>query len=106
MRIVTAATLSHKAAGTVVLAMNTHLDDQGAVSRREAAKMLVRALEEGRAEWADVDGAFLAGDLNSEVGGGAYRVLNEEGSGFVDMERMFGRGGGVRKYGDDMTFTG
>ena len=108
VRIVTVAKLTHEAAGTVVLAMNTHLDDQGAVSRKEAAKMLVRTLVDGRAEWGDVDGAFLAGDLNSEAGGGAYRVLNEEGSGFVDMERVVGMGGGggVRKYGDDMTFTG
>ena len=113
VRIVTVATFSLMTAGLgigpAVLALNTHLDDQGSVSRRESAKLIVRilseTLEQGAAA-AAVDGAFLAGDLNSETTGDAYRVLNGEGSGLVDMERLVERGGMATKYGDEMTFTG
>ena len=105
VRILTAAKLEHRAAArATVLAANTHLDDQGSESRCKSAKLIVRAVKDILAE-EDMQGAFLAGDLNSEVSGEAYRVLNEEGSGLVDMGRLVGRGG-VRKYGDDMTFTG
>jgi endonuclease/exonuclease/phosphatase family metal-dependent hydrolase len=100
VRILTVAKLRHRESGAIVWAMNTHLDDQGAVSRREGAKMIVRTAKEVMVE-GDVDIAFLAGDLNSETSGEAYRVLNEEGSGLVDLERLVKRG-----YGDEMTFTG
>jgi endonuclease/exonuclease/phosphatase family metal-dependent hydrolase len=100
VRILTAAKLEHRASGAAVLATNTHLDDQGRVSRSESAKLIVRTVRHVLAEW-DVEAAFLAGDLNSEGGGEAYPVLNEEGSGLVDLQTL-----AASRYGDEMTFTG
>jgi endonuclease/exonuclease/phosphatase family metal-dependent hydrolase len=100
VRILTVAKLEHRATGQKVLATNTHLDDQGSVSRRESAKLVVRTIRHVLAE-EDVEGGFLAGDLNSEVCGEVYPVLNEVGSGLVDLQRLVAGG-----YGDEMTFTG
>jgi len=85
--------------------MNTHLDDQGVVSRREAARMIVRIAKQKRAEW-DVEFSFLAGDLNSEVSGDAFRILNEDGSGLIEMTALIQMKDGIRRYGNEMTFTG
>jgi hypothetical protein len=101
VRIMTAAKLSHRLAGTTILATNTHLDDQGKVSRRESANLIARTVREILAK-DNVDSAFLAGDLNSEITGEAYLVLNEEGSGLVDLQRLVD----WKRYGDEMTFTG
>lgn len=103
VRIMTAAKLSHSslATGKTLLATNTHLDDQGSVSRRESAKLIVRTVRDLLAK-KDVECAFLTGDLNSEVTGDAYRVLSEEGSGLVDLQRL----AGSSSYGYEMTFTG
>jgi endonuclease/exonuclease/phosphatase family metal-dependent hydrolase len=101
VRIVTVAVLAHRGCGRRVLAANTHLDDQGSVSRREGARLIVRTLRKILAE-GRVEGGFLAGDLNSEIGGEAYRVLNEERSGLVDFRVLVGR----EAYGDEMTYTG
>lgn len=132
VRILTVAVLESRLAvsaaggkGLRVLALNTHLDDQGAVSRREAAKIIIHAAHCFASEW-DVDGYFLAGDLNSEVDDDAWRIFNDEGSGFVDVRRLVGghgtsgemRGytekkkeeegeeGEQQVYGNEMTFTG
>lgn len=104
VRIVTVAVLMHRGSDRRVLAANTHLDDQGTVSRREGARLIVRTVKEILAEQGEkrVECGFLAGDLNSEVGGEAYRVLNEEGSGLVDLGPLVGR----EAYGDQMTYTG
>jgi len=91
-----------------VLALNTHLDDQGKVSRRESAKLIVRAARELRQKW-DVDFWFLAGDLNSEPSGDAYRIINEAGSGFIDARKGIDDvedSDGAPLYGNEMTFTG
>jgi endonuclease/exonuclease/phosphatase family metal-dependent hydrolase len=101
VRIMTAAKLSHRLMGTTVLATNTHLDDQGSVSRRESANLIARTVREILAK-DNLDCAFLAGDLNSEFTGEAYPALNEEGSGLVDLERLVD----WKRYGDEMTFTG
>lgn len=97
----TAAKLSHRLVGTTVLATNTHLDDQGSVSRRESANLIAWTVRETLAK-DNLDCAFLAGDLNSEFTGEAHQALNEEGSGLVDLERLVD----WKRYGDEMTFTG
>ena len=103
VRILTVADLCHKKSGRVVVAMNTHLDDQGSVSRRNGIKMILATSKEiiGRGE---VDGLFLAGDLNSEVDGDAYLELNRTGSGMTDIaEAIRSR---LWRYGNELTFTG
>lgn len=104
VRILTVAVLISKATGQVVVAMNTHLDDQGKVSRRESAKLIVQELVTLGRRF-KYDGAFLAGDLNSKVDGEAYKILNRPDSGFVDLRpTMHGMKGDI--YGDENTFTG
>ena len=82
----TVVVLRHRETGRRVLAANTHLDDQGCVSRIEGAKLIVKTLKEVAKEEA-VDGYFLAGDLNSETDGQAYLVLNGENSGLRDLKK-------------------
>jgi endonuclease/exonuclease/phosphatase family metal-dependent hydrolase len=101
VRIVTIAVLAHRRSGRRVLAANTHLDDQGRVSRREGARLIVRTVKDILAE-GSLECGFLAGDLNSEVGGEAYRVLNARDSGLVDLRALVGG----EAYGDEMTYTG
>jgi endonuclease/exonuclease/phosphatase family metal-dependent hydrolase len=75
-----------------VLALNTHLDNRGEVSRVESAKMIVETISEylGSPEWRIDDGdqdpnVFLTGDLNSEDNGAAYRVLESSASPVADV---------------------
>lgn len=76
-----------------MLALNTHLDDQGEVSRVESAKMIVKTIREylGSQEWRDDDShhqhlnVFLTGDMNSDDHGAAYRVLESAASPVADM---------------------
>ena len=85
--------------------MNTHLDDRGTRSRVEAAGMIVRevaALGGGEREGEKVP-VLLAGDFNSEVDGGAYRVVTGEGSPLVDLREEVPL---ERRYGHENTYTG
>lgn len=94
--------------GRRVLIMNTHLDNVGAVARRESAKILIDVLSKLRMEWLDEsegDTYILCGDLNSEADGGAYQILHEKGSGLVDAYSCVDAGG-MQRYGDTDTFTG
>lgn len=100
--------------------MNTHLDDQGQVSRKESAKIIIGLARKLRNEWG-CDFWCCVGDLNSKAVIGeeeAWGVLNSPGSGFVDARRCLDGGvpetekkGGegrrdIRLYGDESTFTG
>jgi endonuclease/exonuclease/phosphatase family metal-dependent hydrolase len=105
----------HVATGRRVVGANTHLDDQGAVARREGARLIVRAMGEFVAlADADADGAgegrargrthvFLAGDMNSETTGAAYKILNGDESLVRDVREYVGE---KERYGDVDTFTG
>ena len=83
-RIVTIAILAHRATGKELLIMNTHLDNEGVVARRESAKLLVTLAE----KWSRQDTRkgvkgrdcpfVLTGDLNSNKDGEAYQILEAE----------------------------
>lgn len=87
--------------------MNTHLDDRGVRSRTEAAKMIVdevRACSEGEEGRGTVPvPILLAGDFNSEVEGGAYRVLTGHESPVVDLRELVQE---RERYGHENTYTG
>jgi endonuclease/exonuclease/phosphatase family metal-dependent hydrolase len=104
IRILTIGVFKHRRSKKRVVAMNTHLDDQGAVSRREAARMIVDQIE--RYSSSDVMQGpfpvFLAGDLNSEPTQEAYEILNGQDSPVEDAMGMAGE----RVYGHVNTFTG
>ncbi|KIX03779.1 uncharacterized protein Z518_07332 [Rhinocladiella mackenziei CBS 650.93] len=116
VRILTCAVLesvlSPETASTtpkIILALNTHLDDQGDVSRREAAKLILEVSSRLRSQYSPAF-TFLAGDLNSRPSGDAYRILNESGSGFVDTWSLISDDnnseGKIYAYGNERTFTG
>ncbi|MCJ1258746.1 hypothetical protein MMC24_006579 [Lignoscripta atroalba] len=96
--------------GRKVVVLNTHLDDQGEVARREGARLIVeevgrrrRTMQMMRMKTGTAGGAVvLAGDFNSEVDGDAYRVIVEEG-GMSDVRELVPR---EERYGHEDTFTG
>jgi hypothetical protein len=97
----------------LLLAMNTHLDNDGAISRRESAKLILTLASRLRAHH-HPKFTFLCGDLNSHPSGDAYKILNAKGSGFIDARRLLEpRDGGrpnedgkIYAQGNDLTFTG
>lgn len=72
---------------TTILAMNTHLDNSGPISRRESAKLILGITSRLQNQYSPAF-TFLAGDLNSQPDGEAYQILNAPGSGFVDTRRL------------------
>lgn len=64
-RILTVGSFTHHRTRKAIVAMNTHLDDQGSNSRREAAKLILHEISSLTAPLDD-EPVFLAGDFNSE----------------------------------------
>ncbi|KIX98502.1 uncharacterized protein Z520_05803 [Fonsecaea multimorphosa CBS 102226] len=92
----------------LMLAMNTHLDNEGKISRRESAKLILRVASRLRSRY-NPTFTFLTGDLNSHPDGDAYQILNAAGSGFVDTRRLVSQSnhdGKIYAYGNELTFTG
>ncbi|EXJ93057.1 hypothetical protein A1O3_01613 [Capronia epimyces CBS 606.96] len=93
----------------IILALNTHLDDQGAVSRREATKLIMKVASRLKSKYSP-QFTFLAGDLNSHPSDDAYQLLNAPGSNFVDARRLVPDDknveGKLYAYGNELTFTG
>ncbi|KAK4991861.1 hypothetical protein LTR50_001480 [Elasticomyces elasticus] len=101
-RILTQGVFRHRESGLRLVALNTHLDDQGAVARARAAGLIVevaRGWTPGPAELA----LFLAGDFNCEVGQEAFRILNGVESPLRELRELVEEGA---RYGDVSTFTG
>lgn len=103
-RIVTIGVFTHNQSGNTVLAMNTHLDDQGSRSRLEAARIIRSKIHEYQnGDYGGlISGTFLAGDLNSEEEQEAY--LDLTGSG--DLLDTFKLVEPSQQYGNINTFTG
>ncbi|KAJ6096033.1 hypothetical protein N7486_006779 [Penicillium sp. IBT 16267x] len=104
VRIVTIGLFTHHKTGNTVLALNTHLDDQGSRSRLEAARIIlskIRNYQQGRFGGL-ISGTFLSGDLNSKEKQEAYLELTEKG-GLSDTYRLVPD---TRRYGNHNTFTG
>ncbi|KAJ5388618.1 hypothetical protein N7509_011159 [Penicillium cosmopolitanum] len=103
-RIVTIGVFTHQETGNTVLAMNTHLDDQGSRSRLEAARIIRSKIHEYRTgEYGGlISGGFLSGDLNSEEDQEAYQDLTGSGD-LLDTFKMVEPS---HQYGNTNTFTG
>ncbi|KAL2392802.1 hypothetical protein ABEF93_000928 [Exophiala dermatitidis] len=102
--------LAHRLDGHgIILALNTHLDDQGVVSRREATKLILNVASRLKSKFSP-QFTFLAGDLNSRPDGDAYQLLNSAGSGFIDVRRLIpdnkNADGKLYAYSNERTFTG
>lgn len=103
VRILTTGKFLHIESQTQILALNTHLDDQGIISRLESAKLIAERAQ----VLSDIGGdrsvpVFLAGDFNSEPSQEAYEYITQNGT-FSDTFDLVPV---VEHYGDNTTFTG
>jgi endonuclease/exonuclease/phosphatase family metal-dependent hydrolase len=105
MRILTIGIFKHYVSRKAVLAMNTHLDDQGSKARLEAARLILRQVDNYiSGGYADrITGVFLAGDFNSEEKQEAYSIITEPGSPFRDTQKQVDP---RLRYGNENTYTG
>ncbi|KAL1980941.1 hypothetical protein VTN96DRAFT_3323 [Rasamsonia emersonii] len=105
IRIVTIGVFTHRASSKTVLALNTHLDDQGSRSRFEAAHIILRKINDYlTGEYGgSISGVFLSGDLNSNETQEAYQVLTATNSSLVDAQKLVDA---AEHYGNENTYTG
>ena len=106
IRIVTIGVFTHRASRKTILAMNTHLDDQGSRSRLEAAHIILHKLQEyrtGKAFGPMISGMFLTGDFNSQEDQEAYTVLTAPESPLADAAKLVNP---REHYGNHKTWTG
>lgn len=101
IRIVTIGRFTHRKSGTKVIVLSTHFDNDGALSRRESAKKILREIREMSGE-VDVATVLLGGDFNSPPEEEAYQVMTSEESLMEDIGVQIPRG---RRYGNEITFT-
>jgi len=104
VRILTVGVFQHKQSKRSIVAMSTHLDDQGEKSRQESAKLILETISKtvaGGGKHSEPLPVFLAGDLNSERSGSAYKILTGSDSPLDDTKSL-----APVKYGDSNTFTG
>lgn len=97
IRILTLGEFTHVETGTSVVAMNTHLDDQGSISRTNAAKMIITQAKKAAFP------VFLAGDFNSRPEEEAYSVLSGADSPVSDLRDSVPENA---RYGHENTYTG
>ena len=103
VRIVTIGTFKHIQSNKNMVAMSTHFDNAGAVSRRESAKIIQRVVANVTSDASSTNAAlpfFLAGDLNSETTGEAYKILNNATSVLQDTREQ-----AKWVYGNKYTYT-
>lgn len=91
-RIATAVALRDREAGTTFDLVNVHLDHEGALARRESARLLQERL--------DTSPSLLVGDLNARPASGPYRSLVQRGP-FADA-----RGVADTRLGPGETYVG
>jgi endonuclease/exonuclease/phosphatase family metal-dependent hydrolase len=103
VRILTVGVFQHRQSKKSIVALNTHLDDQGEKSRQESAKLILDTITKTASAGNGSDSlpVFLAGDLNSDRSGSAYKLLTAASSSLEDTNGL-----AAVKYGDKSTFTG
>lgn len=101
IRIVSVGHFTHVASRKRVVGLCTHFDEQGEVSRAESARIVQGIVEDVSVSGEGRTAAWLAGDLNSEMHGAAYQLLNGDSSRITDARRV-----ARWRYGDQRTCTG
>ena len=101
-RIATVGQFIHIESGRLIIVVSTHLDDQGAKSRKESAKLILGVLDL-EASLAGAHAVLLAGDFNSPPDDEAYQIVTAPDSGMLDVHDMVPR---KKQYGNEVTFTG
>ena len=103
IRILTIAKLRHHQSDQSLHVMNTHLDDQGSLSRLEAAKIIKSQVEARTAQPEEhCEPLLLAGDFNSETHMEAYSYLTSDFR-LLDARREVPK---EMRYGHRETFSG
>ncbi|KAI4644301.1 hypothetical protein J4E93_006201 [Alternaria ventricosa] len=104
VRIVTIGTFKHMTSKKEIVAMSTHFDNAGAISRRESAKIIEGIAADIASPASNFSSTglpfFLAGDLNSEITDDAYMMLNNASSLLQDTKEQ-----AKWLYGDENTYT-
>lgn len=105
VRILTIGVFLHRQTRKTLIAMNTHLDDQGSRSRLEAAKIILQQIRHfsNGASFNYVNPIFLAGDFNSEPDQEAYNEMTSKGSPMMDLHFSVPVN---QRYANIDTFTG
>ena len=105
IRILTIGKFLHLQSHRKVVAMTTHLDEQGEVSRLESSKLIQREIRKATDQGPHLPPlpVVLAGDFNSEPHDGAYLQMTAHDSPMEDLETLVSKS---RQYGDEHTFTG
>ncbi|KAL8972559.1 MAG: hypothetical protein Q9183_000485 [Haloplaca sp. 2 TL-2023] len=103
IRILTLARFQHRASKRNVVAMNTHLDDQGVKSRFEAVKIILSKIDEESHQGSLP--LVLAGDFNSQQDEDAYQTLTHGQSPMSDVQGL-AAGQDSYVYGHHDTYTG
>lgn len=110
IRILTIGDFVHKESGVEVLAMNTHLDNAGHVSRQHSAEIITneinRRIGNGTGRYAGRKGpvVYLTGDFNSEPDQEAYQYMTRPESPVYDLKTSIPE---AERYGHSKgTYTG
>jgi endonuclease/exonuclease/phosphatase family metal-dependent hydrolase len=103
IRIITIGVLEHKVNAFKIIVMNTHLDDQSGLARKNSAKQILEYVHLYRKNTTYLHAPiFLAGDFNSEVDGEAYKIITSKDSPLIDIR---GSVPAHQRYGDINTYT-
>ena len=101
-RIATIGQFVHFQTGQTVLITTTHLDDQGAESRKRSAELLLEVLYV-ESSMSGAAASILTGDFNSPPGDEAYKILTAPESSMADVAGLVLP---ERRYGNEGTATG
>lgn len=107
IRILTTGDFVHKQTGAEIIAMNTHLDNAGTVSRQHSAEIITEEINKriGNAtNYGNGPALYLTGDFNSEPGQEAYQYMTRSQSPVYDEKTRISE---EERYGHSTgTFTG
>ncbi|CZR61409.1 related to endonuclease/exonuclease/phosphatase family protein [Phialocephala subalpina] len=101
IRLVTVGNFTHVQTGRKVLVLSTHLDNDGFISRKESAKLILGGIETF-SETNDASAVLLAGDFNSPPDDGAYQIMTSPDSIMEDIGSNVPK---KKRHGNEMTFT-
>lgn len=114
VRILTVGNFQHRASGKSIVAMNTHFDNVGTISRENSARIITEEVSkrQQKRDWFGRQPAiFVTGDLNSQPDQEAHQVLTQDSSPVFDTrmsvpeERRYGNRIGTFSGFDDQTPT-
>lgn len=90
VRILTIGNFQHRASGKRIVAMNTHFDNSGTVSRANSARIVtdeIRKRQQKRDWFGQQPAVLLTGDFNSEMNQEAYQYFTREESPVYDARQ-------------------